>query len=588
MHQYRTHKNNELRQIHESQTVRLSGWVHAKRNHGGILFIDLRDHYGITQCVISENLIDIASDIRLESVITITGIVSLRPLDTKNDKLPTGEIEVKVSELVIQSNAEILPFPIANGDKSSEELRLSHRFLDLRTEKMHSNIMLRSNVIALLRKLMQEQNFTEIQTPILTNSSPEGARDFLVPSRLHPGKFYALPQAPQQYKQLLMVSGFDRYFQIAPCFRDEASRADRSPGEFYQLDFEMSFVTQEEVFDTIEPVLHEVFKTFSKLNVSEPPFIRIPYDEAMVKYGTDKPDLRYPVEIIDMTEEFRDSSFTPFAEAIKKGAVVRAVPGMNVGGSPRSYYKELDSYMTEQGAAGLAYINFGDNGLRSPLIKFIGEERTLDIFKNNAHLNPKDALFFICDKPKQAANLSGKLRMKLAEGDYLFEKDTFKFCWITDFPMYELDEETGKIDFCHNPFSMPQGGMDALNNQDPLTIKAYQYDIICNGVELSSGAIRNHIPEIMIKAFSIAGYEEKNVVEKFGGMLNAFKFGAPPHGGAAPGIDRMVMLLADEPNIREIIPFPLNQKGEDLLMGSPSTITDIRLKELSLKLDIRK
>lgn len=598
MHPYRTHNNNDLRITDQTDRVKLSGWVHAKRNHGGLLFVDLRDHHGITQLVFFPDVdcFLAAEECRLESVITVVGIVVARSQETINHKIDTGEIEVRVSEFHIQSSANVLPFSVAGSEKYPEELRLKHRYLDLRTEKAHTNITLRSKVISFLRKQMERQGFMEIQTPILTASSPEGARDFLVPSRMHQGKFYALPQAPQQYKQLLMVAGFDKYFQIAPCFRDESTRADRSL-EFYQLDFEMSYATQEDVFAAIEPVLYETFYHFYPYSpngvkydphhpksplVDDPPFVRIPYETAMLKYGTDKPDLRYPVEIIDMTEHFRDSAFTPFADAIAKGAVVRGIPGYNVGQSPRSYYKMLDGYITSEGAGGLAYINFAiEGGLKSPLIKFLGEEKVLEIFKNGASLNPEDALFFICDKPKQAATLAGKLRMKLAEGDPLFEKDAFKFCWITDFPMYERDEETGKIDFSHNPFSMPQGGMDALM-QDPLTIKAYQYDIVCNGIELSSGAIRNHVPEIMLKAFSIAGYSNEAVEEQFSGMLNAFRYGAPPHGGSAPGIDRMVMMLADEPNIREVIPFPLNQRGDDLLMNSPVEITEARLRELGL------
>lgn len=598
MHEYRTHHCNELSSAHVDEAVKLSGWIHAMRDHGGLLFIDLRDHEGITQCVFHPDVDcwNQAKECRLESVVTITGTVILRTEETRNDKIRTGDIEVGVASLEIQSEADILPMQINSIEKYPEDLRLTHRYLDLRTEKMHKNIVLRSNVISYLRRMMQARGFIEIQTPILTASSPEGARDFLVPSRNHPGKFYALPQAPQQYKQLLMVAGFDKYFQIAPCFRDEATRADRSL-EFYQLDFEMSFVTQEDVFNAIEPVLYGVFKEFSQFPVDKN-FERIPYEQAMLKYGTDKPDLRYPVEIQDMTEHFRDSTFAPFAEAIKVGAVVRAVAGYNVGQSPRKTYKDLEGAMVAEGAGGLAYINFAadGSGLRSPLIKFLGEEKVLEIFKDG-QCNPEDALFFICDKPKIAATLAGKLRMKLAEingdmvipmvGGKFYEKDQFKFCWITDFPMYEKDPDTGKIDFSHNPFSMPQGGMDVLE-QDPLTVKAFQYDIVCNGVELSSGAIRNHRPDIMLKAFSIAGYSKEEVESQFGGMLNAFKYGAPPHGGSAPGIDRIVMLLADEPNIREIIAFPLNQRGDDLLMHSPIEVPETRLRELSLSIRRQK
>jgi aspartyl-tRNA synthetase len=590
---YRSHHNGTLRRHNVGWTVRLSGWVHAKRDHGGLLFIDLRDQTGITQCVFhaGSNQFDAANECRLESVITVSGEVILRTDETVNEKLATGDIEIRVDELIVQSVAETLPFQVAGHEKYPEDLRLRYRFLDLRNERVHDNMMLRTEMIALLRDLMQDAGFYEFHTPILTGSSPEGARDFVVPSRLHPGKFYALPQAPQQYKQLLMVAGFDRYYQIAPCFRDEASRADRSPGEFYQLDFEMSFVTQEDVFATIEPIIYWTFAEMSEFKISDQPFLRIPYDQAMLDYGTDKPDLRYLGKIVDVTELFRGSAFTPFADAIENGAVVRSVVGYNMAGAPRSVFKALEGYMTEQGAGGLAYIFPRPDGYRSPLVKFLGSDRVAEIFhspRGDDGVNQEDALFYICDKPKQAASLAGKLRMKLAEDDpgglKLFEKDAYRFCWITDFPMYEMDEDTKTIDFSHNPFSMPQGGMEALETQDPLTIKAYQYDLICNGVELSSGAIRNHRPDIMLKAFAIAGYSATEVEDRFGGMLNAFRYGAPPHGGASPGIDRMVMLLANEPNIREVIAFPLNQRGEDLLMGSPSALSEARLRELHLRI----
>ncbi len=588
MHPYRTHTCAELRLSHAGETVRLSGWVHRKRDHGQLLFVDLRDNFGLTQCVIdiSSPLFQKLESARNESVITVTGRVIERTAETVNDKLPTGQIEIGVDELTVQSTADMLPLQVNADEDAGEEIRLRYRYLDLRREKMHEKILLRSQVISSIRRRMIEQNFTEFQTPILTASSPEGARDYLVPSRIHPGKFYALPQAPQMFKQLLMVAGFDRYFQIAPCFRDEDSRADRSPGEFYQLDFEMSFVTQDDVFAAIEPVLHGVFEEFANgRSVTDAPFPRIPFDEAMMKYGSDKPDLRNPIVIQDVTEAFRGSGFGIFAKQVEKGAVVRAIPAPGAGGKPRSFFDKLNDWARAKGAAGLGYINFADGEAKGPIAKNLDAER-IEQIKQTTGVADGDAVFFACDKAGAAAKFAGTVRTKLGDDLDLLEKNCFKFCWIVDFPMYELDEETGKIEFSHNPFSMPQGGLEALENQDPLTIKAYQYDIVCNGVELSSGAIRNHLPEVMYKAFSIAGYAQEEVEERFSGLLSALKFGAPPHGGSAPGIDRIVMLLADEPNIREVVAFPMNQKAEDLMMHAPAEVPMERLRELHLKLNL--
>jgi aspartyl-tRNA synthetase len=588
MHPYRTHTCGALRADHAGQTVRLSGWVHRKRDHGGLLFIDLRDHYGMTQVVIDAGspLMPEAERIRPESVITVTGEVVRRTPDTVNQKLPTGEIELRAAELAVQSAAEVLPIQVAGDAEFPEELRLRYRFLDLRRERVHRNIVLRSQVIASIRRRMIEAGFIEFQTPILTASSPEGARDFLVPARLHPGKFYALPQAPQQFKQLCMVAGFDRYFQIAPCFRDEASRADRSPGEFYQLDFEMSFVTQEDVFAAIEPVLAGVFEEFADgRKVTPPPFPRIPYDEAMLAYGTDKPDLRNPLRIQDVTAAFRGGGFGLFARAIEAGSAVRAIPAPGAAGRPRSFFDRLNEWAKSEGAGGLGYIVFEGGEAKGPIARNLEPDRASAI-KAAFDLGDGDAVFFACDKPAAAASFAGKVRTRIGTELDLAEKDAFRFCWITDFPMYERNEETGAIAFSHNPFSMPQGGLEALNTMDPLAIKAYQYDIVCNGVELSSGAIRNHKPEIMLRAFEIAGYTKEEVEARFGGMLNAFRYGAPPHGGSAPGIDRIVMLLADEPNIREVILFPMNQQAEDLMMGAPAPVPPERLKELYIRLDL--
>jgi aspartyl-tRNA synthetase len=588
MHRYRTHTCGELRAPHVGETVRLAGWVHRKRDHGNLVFVDLRDHFGLTQCVI-----DAASPVfaevdalRPETVISVEGAVVPRAADAVNPRLATGEIELAVRSLAVLSVAEPLPLQVATEAEFPEDVRLRHRYLDLRREKLHNNIVLRSRVIASIRRRMIEAGFTEFQTPILTSSSPEGARDYLVPSRVHPGMFYALPQAPQQFKQLLMVAGFDRYFQIAPCFRDEDGRADRSPGEFYQLDFEMSFVTQEDVWRTIEPVLHGVFEEFAAGRaVPPPPFPRIPFDEAMARYGTDKPDLRNPIAIADVGAVFAGSGFGLFADAAARGAVVRAVPGPGAAGRPRSFFDRLEAWAKEQGAPGLGWLALGEGTVRGPIAKFLDEER-LARLREATGTRAGDCVFFVCDRRAVADPLAGKLRMKLGEDLDLVEKNAFRFCWIIDFPMYELDEDTKKIVFSHNPFSMPQGELEALETQDPLTIKAYQYDIVCNGVELSSGAIRNHRPDIMYKAFEIAGYRREDVESRFGGMLNAFRYGAPPHGGSAPGIDRIVMLLADERNIREVIAFPMNQQAQDLLMQAPSPVDPRRLKELHIELHL--
>ena len=590
MHPYRTHTCGELRDDNAGDTVRLSGWIHRKRDHGNLLFVDLRDQYGITQCVIdtSSPIFAAVEDARLESVITVTGPVVSRSEDTINAILPTGSVEVGMAEVHVENAADQLPLQVNSDEDTGEEIRLRYRYLDLRREKVARNILLRNDVIASIRRRMIDAHFKEFQTPILTASSPEGARDYLVPSRLHPGKFYALPQAPQQFKQLLMVAGFDKYFQIAPCFRDEDARADRSPGEFYQLDFEMAYATQDDVFDAIEPVIAGVFEEFAGFNRDEPwtvtptPFPRIPFAESMLKYGNDKPDLRNPIEIADVADVFAGSDFKIFAGLVAKGGTVRAIPAPGGGSQPRSWFDKLNDWAREEGAPGLGYIILENGEGKGPIAKFVAGER-LEKLKELAGLKDGDAVFFSAGDPGEAADLAGKARTKIGEDLDLIPTGRYDFCWIVDYPMYEKDKDTGAIEFSHNPFSMPQGEMAALDAEDPLDILAYQYDIICNGVELSSGAIRNHRPDIMLKAFEIAGYDRETVEREFAGMFNAFRYGAPPHGGSAPGIDRIVMLIADEPNIREVIAFPMNQRAEDLMMGAPAEVDDTRLRELHLK-----
>ena len=589
MHAYRTHTCAALDAEAVGTSVRLSGWVHRKRDHGGVLFIDLRDHYGLTQIVADADspALPMLDAVRVESVITIDGEVKRRSEATVNPNLATGEIEVFARAVTMQSPAQELPMPVAGDAEYPEDIRLRYRFLDLRREKLHANIMLRAKVIASIRQRMVDQGFTEFQTPILTASSPEGARDYLVPSRVHPGKFYALPQAPQMFKQLLMVAGFDRYFQIAPCFRDEDARADRSPGEFYQLDFEMSYVTQEDVFAAIEPVLHGVFEEFADWQgkgrqVSALPFRRIPYRESMLRYGNDKPDLRNPILISDVSEQFQGSGFGRFASIVEAGDVVRAIPAPNTADKSRKFFDDMNAWAQGEGFAGLGYATRKGGEWGGPIAKNHGEAK-MTAMADALGLGPDDGLFFAAGKEGQAAKLAGLARTRVAEQLGLIDQNRFEFCWIVDFPMFEYDEEAKKVDFSHNPFSMPQGEMEALESKDPLDILAYQYDIVCNGVELSSGAIRNHRPEIMYKAFEIAGYTQDDVDKNFAGMINAFKYGAPPHGGSAPGIDRIVMLLADEPNIREVIVFPMTQKAEDLMMGAPSFVSARQLKELNLR-----
>ena len=592
MNKYRTHNCNQLRLEDAGSKVSLAGWINRKRDHGNVLFVDLRDHYGVTQCVIEKTntkLLNLVDSLRVETVIKIDGTVVKREPDTINKSLNTGAIEIAVDNVEVLSEAKELPMPVFGENDYPEEIRLKYRFLDIRREELHKNIVLRSSIISHIRKLMSDAGFLEMQTPILTASSPEGARDYLVPSRIHPGKFYALPQAPQQFKQLIMAGGFDKYFQIAPCFRDEDARADRSPGEFYQLDMEMAFVEQDDVFNAIEPILHSVFTTFSDFNVTETPFPRITYADAMSRYGTDKPDLRNPINISNLTKEFNDDKveFSAFKKIIEEGGEVIGIPAPDSSQKPRSFFDNLNNWARkEMNAAGLGYIVFdkSSSGVegKGPIAKFIPSE-IQEMILNKAGLKAGDSIFFACAKGKEVYDIAAAARDKIAIDLDLIEKGVFKFCWIIDFPMYEKDKETGKIDFSHNPFSMPQGGLEALNNSDPLNILGYQYDIVCNGVELSSGAIRNHVPEIMYKAFEIAGYSKDQVHEKFGGMINAFTYGVPPHGGIAPGIDRIVMLLAQEKNIREVILFPMNQQAQDLMMLAPAEVDKTTLDELNLE-----
>jgi len=589
MHAYRTHTCGQLRASDVGQAVRLSGWIHRKRDHGHLLFVDLRDHYGITQIVVDTDspAFQTFDRLRVESVVTVEGEVVARSPETVNPNLATGQIEVRGREVIVQSTAAELPMPVAGEQDYPEEIRLKYRYLDLRREQVHANIILRSAVIASIRRRMIEQGFTEFQTPILTASSPEGARDYLVPSRVHPGKFYALPQAPQMFKQLIMVAGFDRYFQIAPCFRDEDARADRSPGEFYQLDFEMSFVTQDDVFNAIEPVMSGVFEEFANERTVTPAgeYPRIPYQEALLKYGTDKPDLRNPLLITDVSEYFKGSGFGLFAGLVEKGAVVRAVPAPGTAEKSRKFFDDMNEWARSEGFAGLGYATRKGGEWGGPIAKNHGEQG-MNRIAEQMGLGADDGIFFAAGKEEDAAKLAGLARTRVGESLDLIEKGAFRFCWIVDFPMYEFNEDQKKIDFSHNPFSMPQGGMEALESKDPLEILAWQYDIVCNGVELSSGAIRNHRPDIMYKAFEVAGYTREEVDTNFAGMINAFKFGAPPHGGSAPGIDRIVMLLADEPNIREVILFPMNQKAEDLMMNAPAEVMPKQLKELHIRVVI--
>ncbi|MBM3575777.1 MAG: aspartate--tRNA ligase [Methylocystis sp.] len=588
MHRYRSHNCGEPSEALVDKKIRLSGWCHRIRDHGGVLFIDLRDHYGLTQCVVDPDSAAFpqAEKLRSEWVARIDGVVRRRPSGTENVEMSTGQVEIYVNDIEVLGRADELPLPVFGDQQYPEDTRLKYRFIDLRREKLHANIMLRGKIIDSLRTRMKQGGFFEFQTPILTASSPEGARDFLVPSRLHPGKFYALPQAPQQFKQLLMVAGFDRYFQIAPCFRDEDARADRSPGEFYQLDVEMSFVTQEDVFEAIEPVLQGLFEEFAAGKSVTQKFPRIPYREAMLKYGSDKPDLRNPLTIVDVSEEFgrEDVSFKAF-----KGKTVRAIPAPGAAAQPRSFFDKLNEWARSEGAPGLGYVVFDDEAGalvgRGPIAKFI-PSGALELMAKKAGVKAGDALFFSAGEELAAAKLAGAARLRVGTELGVSKTDVFEFCWIVDFPMYEWNEDEKKVDFSHNPFSMPQGGMEALEESDPLSILAFQYDIVCNGVELSSGAIRNHRPDIMKKAFEIAGYGEDVLIEKFGGMYRAFHYGAPPHGGIAPGVDRIVMLLAEEENLREVTLFPMNQRAEDLLMGAPSEATMRQLRELHIRLNL--
>ncbi|VGO16615.1 Aspartate--tRNA ligase [Pontiella desulfatans] len=588
MHRYRTHNCGELRKENVHEIVKLSGWVNSVRDHGGIVFIDLRDHYGLTQIVVdpSQPFYKGVEHWRVESTICFTGQVVDRIPDAINPKLATGDIEVVAKEMETLGEAKVVPFQVAKEEECNETLRLEYRFLDLRRETLHNNIILRSKVISRMRQLMTGEGFMEIQTPILTNSSPEGARDYLVPSRVHPGKFYALPQAPQQFKQLLMTSGFDRYFQIAPCFRDEDARADRSPGEFYQLDMEMAFATQDDVFEVNEKVLHQIFSEFSDKKIDDIPFKRLPYMEAMDLYGTDKPDLRNPLIMQDASELFRNCDFKAFAGVVASGGVVKTIAAKGCADKSRKFFDDMIKFAQGVGSKGLGYLRWIDGEVQSPIAKFLSDE-TMEQLKELGGVGDGDVMFFIADKAKEATSIGAHVRDELGKRLELIDPGVFKFCWIVDFPMYELDDE-GKVEFSHNPFSMPQGGMDDLLNKDPLEILAYQYDIVCNGTELSSGAVRNHSPEMMIKAFDIAGYDKSVVESKFPALYKAFQYGAPPHAGIAPGVDRIIMLLADEPNIREVIAFPMNQKAQDLLMGAPGEVEFNQIRDLHLQIKLPK
>ena len=587
MHSYRTHTCNDLREGDVGKAVRISGWVHRKRDHGQLLFVDVRDHYGVTQCVIEVDspLFALADGLRNETVVRIDGPVVARSEETINDTLDTGRVEVRIEGLEVLSEAATLPFPVNSDAEYPEDMRLTYRFLDLRREKIHETIVLRSRIIDSIRRRMIEGGFLEFQTPILTSSSPEGALDYLVPSRLHPGMFYALPQAPQQFKQLLMTSGFDRYFQIAPCFRDEDSRADRSPGEFYQLDLEMAFVEQEDVFQAVEPVIQGVYEEFASEAMTPLPWPRLPYSDVMLKYGSDKPDLRNPLLIADVTDVFRGSDFGLFSRAIEKGSIVRGIPAPAVAGRPRSFFDKMNDWARAEGAPGMGWILLEDGGGKGPIAKLLTDER-LAALRAATGTKTGDAVFFACDREGAAAKLAGLARDRLGRDLDLLAKDVFEFCWIVDFPMYETDEATGKLDFSHNPFSMPQGGLTALRKEEPLDILAHQYDLVCNGVELGSGAIRNHLPDVMIEAFALVGYSKEETEAGFGAMMNAFRYGAPPHGGLAPGIDRIVMQIADLPNIREGICFPMNQQAEDLLMGAPAAPSETHLRELHVRVHL--
>jgi aspartyl-tRNA synthetase len=594
VNKYRTHKCNELTHDNNGEEIILSGWINKKRDHGNLLFVDLRDNYGITQCIIdkSNDCFKLLEKIQLESVIKINGKVVKRSSDTINSDLQTGEIEVNIDSFEVLGTCKELPMPVFSDQEYAEEIRLKYRFLDLRRKKIHDNIILRSKVISFIRNEMFELGFLEFQTPILTSSSPEGARDFLVPSRLNPGKFYALPQAPQQFKQLIMVSGFDKYFQIAPCFRDEDARADRSPGEFYQLDLEMSFVEQEDVFQVVEKLIVNVFKNFSSKKLMYEKFPRIPYDESMLKYGSDKPDLRNPLIISDLSDIFTrdDVTFEIFKKLVKSGSKVRCIVTKNTKEKPRSFFDNIDKWAKEQGASGLAYFTIEKNeniSAKGPVGKFFSKEALEEIMKiTRAEVG--DSIFFACGKINEVEKITSQARDKIAKDLDLIDENTFAFCWVVDYPMFEKNEVTNKIEFSHNPFSMPQGDIKNIDFDNPLNIKAYQYDIVCNGIELSSGAIRNHVPELMYKLFSIAGYQKELVDEKFSGMINALSYGAPPHGGIAPGIDRIVMLLANEKNIREVTMFPMNQNAQDLMMNAPSEVNEEQLKELGLALKLKK